>query len=720
VVAWLVTLLLAILMSAASIFVQKSNRDTRQVRRLALRVKACLGKVSWGAMRQHAVPALFILMFSHSAYGADFPVKAPETPASYDWTGFYAGAQIDYQAGQSRWRESRFGAAGEIEVGKGYDFSSGTGSYAIGFQGRYDYMDASHHVFGLEGDIWFPNTVSGNETFATAAGSANYSETIQFSGTLRARLGYAAGSWLFYLTGGFAWSFDQFAIRQIAGGNLPPGTVESQSLVPRYGGAVGVGTQVALNDKWSARIEYLFVDYASRDLSFPATAERFDSSLALQTIRIGLDYKLGEKAIDPDLFTKEVEALELDRFAFHGQTTFIEQYAAPFRSPYIGPHSLSPDQGRESLDFMYFAGVRLWKGAEFWVDPEFNQGFGLSNTEGIAGFPSGAAFKVGSAVPYARIQRAFVRQTIDLGGNAEKVAADQNQFAGSNTTDRLVITVGKFSVSDVFDQNKYAQNPRKDFMNWALIDTGSYDYAADAWGYTYGAAAEWYQGPWTVRAGVFDVSTEPNSQDLDTTFKQFQLDGEIERRYQLWNRAGKIAVTGFLTRARLGTYADAIALAQATGMPADIAAVRQYRSRSGLGVNLEQEATDDLGVFARAGFASGDVEADSYTDIDRTLAAGVSLAGKRWGRPDDTFGFAAIANAITPVHAEFLNLGGLGILVGDGQLPHPGVEQIMETYYQFPIYAWKVMFDYQFVVNPAYNRDRGPVSIAAIRLHSEF
>ena len=409
---------------------------------------------------------------------------------------------------------------------------------------------------------------------------------------------------------------------------------------------------VALNDKWSARIEYLFIDYASRDVAFPVAAQHFDSSLALQTIRLGLDYKLGEKAIDHDFFTKSITALELDRFAFHGQTTFIEQYAAPFRSPYIGPQSLSPNQGRESLDFMYFIGVKLWKDAEFWIDPEFNQGFGLSNTKGIAGFPSGASFKVGSAVPYARIQRFFLRQTIDLGGKTQKVEADQNQFAGSNTTDRLVITVGKFSISDVFDQNKYAQNPRKDFMNWALIDAGSYDYAADAWGYTYGAAAEWYQGPWTLRGGVFDISTVPNGTDLDTTFSQFQLDGEIERRYSLWNRAGKIAVTGFLTRAKLGTYQDAIALAQATGAPADIAAVRQYRSRSGLSMNLEQEVIDDLGVFARAGFASGDVEPDSYTDIDRTVAAGLSLTGKRWGRPDDTFGFAAIANAITPIHAR--------------------------------------------------------------------
>ena len=705
------------------LFIRKSDRDTLQVSLLRL-CPVKLVKTSQGVMRLHVVAALAVSTLS-SAYGADFPIKASEAPSNYDWTGFYAGAHLDYQGGQAHWSDNRLGAEGILDLGKGYDFSSGTGSYAIGFQGRYDYMDASHHVFGFEGDVWFPNTLSGNQTFnALSVGSATYSETVQFSGTLRARLGYAAGNWLFYLTGGFAWSFDQFARTQFSGApagiNVAAGTGESQSLVPRYGGAIGAGAEVALNDKWSGRIEYLFIDYANRDVAFPVAGQHFDSSLALQTVRVGLDYKLGETSIGQDVFTKSITALELDRFAFHGQSTFIEQYAAPFRSPYIGPQSLSPNQGRESLDFMYFIGVKPWKDAEIWIDPEFNQGFGLSNTKGIAGFPSGASFKVGSDVPYARIQRFFLRQTIDLGGKSQKVESDQNQFAGSNTTDRLVFTVGKFSISDVFDQNKYAQNPRKDFMNWALIDTGSYDYAADAWGYTYGAAAEWYQGPWTLRGGMFDISTVPNGTDLDTTFSQFQLDGEIERRYKLWNRDGKIAVTGFLTRAKLGTYQDAIALAQATGAPADIAAVRQYRTRSGLGMNLEQEVLDDLGVFARAGFASGDVEPDSYTDIDRTVAAGLSLTGKRWGRPDDTVGFAGVVNAITPIHAEFLNKGGLGILIGDGQLPHPGLEQIIETYYQFPIYAWKVMFDHQFVVNPAYNRDRGPVSIGAIRLHSEF
>ncbi len=677
---------------------------------------------------------LMLVVLARGAQAADMApplaVKAPPPQPSYDWSGFYAGAHFGYAGGTSSWSGVPTGAAapplnGSLDFYNSYDMFKGTGSYFIGLQGGYNSISPSRLLLGVEGDVSFPNTIGGTATvFSPATGLATYGEQVEFSGTLRGRIGYAPGNWLFYATGGLAWSYDQFSRSQLAGtpagGTATPGTVENLFLVPRVGGVAGVGVEVGLTPSWAARLEYLYTDYASRSVSFPAGAERFTSGLALQSVRVGLDYQLGRTGIDPDFFTKGPSALDLDRFSFKGQITFIEQYDAPFRSPYFGPHSLDPNQGRESWDVMYFVGAKLWQGAELWVDPELDQGFGLSNTEGIAGFPSGASFKVGASVPYARVQRMFVRQTIDLGGDTEKVEADQNQFAGSNTRDRLVLTVGKYSVSDVFDQNKYAQNPRKDFMNWALIDTGSFDYAADAWGYSYGASAEWYEGPWTVRGGIFDLSNVPNSEDLDPHFGQFQWVGEIERRYDLWSHPGKIAFTGFLTRARLGTYQDAIALAQVTGGPADVAAVRQYRSRTGLGVNLEQEITPDIGVFARAGFADPKVEPDSYTDIDRTVAGGVQLAGKLWGRPDDTFAVAGIVNGISAAHQAFLNDGGLGILVGDGQLPHPGLEQIVETYYLFPVYNWRATIDYQFVVNPAYNRDRGPVSIIAARLQTEF
>jgi high affinity Mn2+ porin len=362
----------------------------------------------------------------------------------------------------------------------------------------------------------------------------------------------------------------------------------------------------------------------------------------------------------------------------------------------------------------------LWSGAELWVDPEIDQGFGLSDTLGVAGFPSGEAYKVGQSAPYLRVPQAFIRQTINLGGETEKVESGANQFGGSQSENRLVFTIGKFAVPAVFDTNKYAHDPRGDFMNWALVDTATFDYAADSWGYTYGAAAEWYRGNWAVRGGIFDLSIVPNSTELDPSFHQFQWVGEIERRYDVWGRPGKLAVTGFLTRGSMGSFEDAIALAALTGGPANIAAVRRYNSRGGVSLNLEQQITEEFGVFARAGWANGDIEPYEFTDVDRTVAAGLSLSGKQWGRPDDTFALAGVVNGISSVHQAFLNDGGLGILVGDGMLPHPGLEQIMETYYALPVSFFRLTLDYQFIVNPGYNRDRGPVSVVGARVHAQF
>ena len=687
-------------------------------------------------MRGRWLAGVGLLVVASSAEGGDLsrtlPTKAPPalTSTADDWTGFYAGGHFAYAAGFSNWTATQAGGAapnlsGTLDLFQGYDLFKGTGSYLLGLQAGYNFMLPSRVVLGVEADVSFPNVLGASQAIASPLiGQAIYRDQVQMSGTLRGRIGYAPGHWLYYVTGGFAYSFDQFSRTQVSGaavgGTATDGTVENLFMVPRIGGAASAGVEVALTPRWVARAEYLFTDYGSRSVNFPAGAQRFGSDLAVHTMRIGLDYRLGRNGVDPQIFWKGPEALDLGSFAVHGQTTLLEQYAPPFRSPYIGQHSLTPNQGRETWDATLGVGFKLWHGAEFWFDSEIDQGFGLSATQGIAGFPSGTAFKAGTSVPYARLPKYFVRQTIDLGGEMQKTDAAFNQFAGSHTADRLVITLGKFAVTDIFDTNKYATNPRRDFMNWALINTGTFDYASDAWGYTYGAAAEWYRGDWTLRGGLFDLSKTPGKAELDPTFSQFQWLGEVERRYELWGHPGKVAVTGFLSRGRMGSFQDAINLAQITGGPADIAAVRKYQSRTGVSVNLEQEITKELGVFARAGAANGDVEPFEVTDIDRTIAAGVSLKGKQWGRPDDTFGLAGIVNGISGVHRQFLNDGGLGILIGDGMLPHPAPEQIIETYYAFPLLASTVTLDYQFIVNPANNRDCGPVSVIGARMHAEF
>jgi high affinity Mn2+ porin len=379
------------------------------------------------------------------------------------------------------------------------------------------------------------------------------------------------------------------------------------------------------------------------------------------------------------------------------------------------------------MDVTLFVGARLWQGAELWVNPEIDQGFGFANTHGSAGFPSGESYKLGADYPYARVQRYFVRQTINLGGETEKVDADINQFPGSQTENRLVLTIGKFAITDLFDTNKYANNPKSDFFNWSVINAGTFDYAGDGWGYTYGAAAEWYQGRFTLRGGIFDLSAtpaggiSPSGGSLDPTFDQFQLVGEIEERHELWGQPGKIKVTGFLSRGRAGSFRDAINLAVMTSSPANINAVRTYTNRPGVSVNLEQQVSDTVGVFARAGWADGNVEPWDFTDIDRTFSGGISITGKQWGRPEDTVGIAGAVNGISGIHQAFLNAGGLGILVGDGMLPNPRLEQIIEAYYSYAISSsTKVSVDYQFIANPAYNADRGPVNVFAARFHWQF
>jgi high affinity Mn2+ porin len=408
-------------------------------------------------------------------------------------------------------------------------------------------------------------------------------------------------------------------------------------------------------------------------------------------------------------------------FGIHGQFTYVEQETSGFNAPYRGPNSLSPNIGAETTDATLYVGTKLWPGAEAWLNGELDQGHGLDDTVGAAGFPSGEAYKVGKNQPYFRLQRAFVRQTFNLQGDSQDVEAAANQLRSSRSDDRVVITIGKVSVVDIFDTNQYAHDSRGDFLNWTVIDTGTFDYAADAWGYTAGAAIEWYTHAWTLRGGLFDLSDVPNSVHLEPGFHEFQMNLELEHRHEIAGHPGRVLLTGFESRGRMGLLDEAIAQAQVTGSPVDIAAVRQYRSRGGLSMNIEQELAPQLGAFIRAGKAAGNVETYEFTDVDRTFVAGLSLQGSRWHRPEDTVAIATVNNAISGVREAYLNAGGLGILIGDGRLPHPGPEQIIESYYSAALFNFAhLSLDYQWINHPAYNRDRGPVSVIAVRLHAQF
>jgi high affinity Mn2+ porin len=663
------------------------------------------------------------------------PVKAPvlvKAPVSqlYDWTGFYVGAHVGHAWGSSNWTNQPDNLSGSLNLYQSYDAFTGTGSWFGGAQIGYDYMLPNRVVIGALADFSAPSwqnldgvSIGGISTFTSRiVGNESYNETVLDMGTIRGRIGYAPGNWLFYATGGFAWSYNQRTVTQLDNNSFP-----DMPFQWRFGWTAGGGIELPLTPGWTAGLQYLYTHYGNSTVGFGNAGQAFESNMSLQDLRLTLSYRPGadQKPVNSAAF---VFAPAEDRFNVHGQTTFVWQSYPRMRSPYEGSNSLpGSGQGRETVDVTLYAGLRLWQGAELWISPEVDQGHGIGGTHGAAGYLSGEAYKLGFSYPYTRMQRAFVRQTIDLGGDSVKVDADIGQFANTFSSNRLVLWVGKFAIVDVFDTNKYANNPKSDFLNWGLINAGTFDYAGDAWGYTYGAAVEWYQNFWTLRAGIFDLSATPAGGDsptsfgLDPTFQQFQMVGEIEGRYQLWGQPGKLKLTGFLSRGRAGAFQDAINLAQQTGQPADITAVRTYRSRAGVSVNLEQQVSETVGVFARAGWADGNVEPWDFTDIDHTVSAGVSINGKQWGRPDDTIGIAGIINNIAGVHKAFFNAGGLGILIGDGQLPSPGLEHIFEAYYSYALtQSTKLSLDYQFVNNPAYNTRRGPVNAFAVRMHAQF
>jgi high affinity Mn2+ porin len=404
---------------------------------------------------------------------------------------------------------------------------------------------------------------------------------------------------------------------------------------------------------------------------------------------------------------------------WHVQNTDIVQGYTGFPAKYSGPNSL-PDGGeiRETVSLDLYAGVRLWSGAEAHIDGLMWQGFGLNNTLGVDGFPNGEAFRLGTDVPNVNIPRLFIRQTIGFGGEQEDVEDDQLTLAGKQDVSRLTLTLGKFSAKDIFDNNAYANDPRTQFMNWALMANEAWDYPADALGYITGFAAELNQPVWTLRYGFFQMPRSSNGTALDEHFlKVWGMVTELERRYAINGHPGAIRFLAYLNHAHMGSYQEAI---DDPTRPADIQTTRAYRYKYGFGLNWEQEIVQNVGVFSRVGWSDGQNEAWVFSDVDYAASLGLSIKGEFWHRPDDTFGLAGAANGISHVHQEFLEAGGTGILAGDGALNY-GWEKILESYYDFKI--WKTIHaavEYQFITDPAFNQDRGPVSVFSARLHWEF
>ena len=407
------------------------------------------------------------------------------------------------------------------------------------------------------------------------------------------------------------------------------------------------------------------------------------------------------------------------RWNLHGQATILGQAHPRFSAPYSGPHSLQPGSDlRETVTLDLMGGARLWRGAELYLDGLMWQGFGLSKTFGVAGFPNGEAFKVGTEVPNVNLARAFLRWNVGLGGEQEAVGDAPFQLAGRQHASRVTFTVGKLSAKDLFDNNAYANDPRTQFLSWSLVANGAWDYPADALGFITGAAVELYQPQWTARYGLFQVPRVANGLALDmAVLRAWSMAAEVERRYSAWDRPGAVRLLGYLTRAHMGSYAATLA---EPNLGADITLTRRYRTKFGFGINVEQEVSSSLGVFLRAGWSDGRNETWVFTEVDRTVSLGISLKGGAWGRPEDALGLAGVLNGLSGDHRAFLAAGGVGLILGDTRLNYR-TEQIIETYYSLNVakHLW-VSADYQFVRNPGYNADRGPVNVLGLRLHIAY
>jgi high affinity Mn2+ porin len=410
-----------------------------------------------------------------------------------------------------------------------------------------------------------------------------------------------------------------------------------------------------------------------------------------------------------------------DDYSLHYQFTAATQYHPSFSAKYSGQNSLS--SGAESATAFVttlFADVRAWRGAEILFNPEMSGGRGLSSTLGVAAFPDAIVYRVGDPAPAIYIARLALSQTFNLGGGQVINEPGPNELTGIRDRDVLAITIGRFSVIDVVDSNRYANDATTEFFNWALFASGAYDYPADTRGYTYGLVADLAKGWWSARGGIALEPYYANLAQMDWRItKSHGLFGEYETRYHLRELPGATSLLLFWNTARMGSYQQV--LDNPTLYGNSVAATRaDGRHKYGFALSVEQQLTLTMGAFLRLSWNDGNNESWAFTEIDRSLGVGVTQNGKPWRRPEDIVGVAMVVSGLSSLHERYLAGGGYGFIIGDGALNY-GPEIIWDIYYKLQINdLMAISAIYQPIVNPAYNRDRGPVNVFSWRFHVAF
>ncbi len=406
-----------------------------------------------------------------------------------------------------------------------------------------------------------------------------------------------------------------------------------------------------------------------------------------------------------------------NNWTFHFMNTVVQQGHSSFHPLYSGIKSLDSNAETQiTVRNTWFLGKRLGKNTSIYINPELAGGSGLSGVAGLAGFPNGEAFRVGSGAPKVYVARLFIRHQIPLNEEKELVTNGPNQLEEELATKRITITGGKFSLLDFFDGSQYANDGRTQFMNWSLMTGGAYDFASDTRGNTWGVVLEYFVPGRIIRFGAAAPSSTPNGPKFDFNFPNASgYNFDVRQNFKLFNRSATIGLTTFLNNT-LGAKFNDIKYARPDSV---LKYEKKYGQKYGFITNIEQEF-QRWAWFVTGSWANGKTENWGFTQIDRSANAGLVLFGYSWYRPNDRLGIAGAMNGLSPDQKNFLARGGNGFIIGDGKLNYEP-EQIFEVYYSLRanqnIY---LTLDYQYIWNMAYNKDRGNISVWGIRSHVEF
>jgi high affinity Mn2+ porin len=431
---------------------------------------------------------------------------------------------------------------------------------------------------------------------------------------------------------------------------------------------------------------------------------------------------------DPDTLTMFPHS-ESSRYWISGQANVVFQWHPTFPAQYTGPNSLTPGaQSATTHVLTLYTGYELTHTTEVFADMEDATGGGIGSALGLAGYTNLDSVRLVEGLPLSKapyLARLMLRQIIPL--TDERVEAERDEFhlATSLPARRIEFRVGKFDVVDFFDLNSFGSDSHLQFLNWTVDNDGAYDYAANTRGYTDGAIVEYDDHWFSARFGEALMPKVANGIDLDADIARARAENfELEARGSLIaHRAGVVRLTSYLNHADMGSYREAVAnyyLDGETSRPNIVATRRQGRHKYGFGLNFEQEIISNVSVFGRLGWSDGHNESFAYTEDDRTLEIGGFSKGNAWHRRNDRAGVAFVANGIVAAHQQYLALGGLGFVLGDGGLTY-GPEKIFESLYT--AHVWRGIFvsgDLQHINNPGYNMVRGPVTVGGLRLHVDF